>query len=37
MKKAGKRTIGSKETTAKGKPSFVQRTTMNAISPKSEA
>jgi len=35
--KAGNRIIGSKETTARGSPSFVQSVTIKAISPKSEA
>ena len=34
---SGKSTIGKRETIAKGKPSFVQRVTRNAITPKGDA
>lgn len=37
ISKAGKRIIGNKETTPKGNPSFVQRVTKRAMSPRSEA
>jgi hypothetical protein len=36
MPKAGKRTMGIKETTARGSPSFVHKTTKKAISASKE-